>query len=391
MKVAIDAGHGYNTSGRRTVALADGRQMREHEFNRDVAFILGYKLRQAGYKTVFCFDDVDVYDFSLQKRCQIANDAKADIFLSIHASVGADSEKWGDDNGLVAMYYSKPGERLAASVISEMQKLSGMPLNTYRLANEYVLRYTGMPAVIIECGFMTNRKDAEKLMTYEYRMQCAEGIFNGIQSYFKTIPGSDVEVIEIEKMNLGTAKILDSVENLSQKYPNFVNGMFWDNDRLCDLCIFNEEYLEYKPWDTKPKGTFYIYTDGRIGTVTLSKLGTKDVKFCVQGINLSPGADGGSIDLRESMNRQGWELVSDTQVSRRAALGYDSIKDRVKIVIKKCDLHDLRNEVRKLGCVDKNGDTVAIALDSGGSFAYVQNGKIVYNSDGRLMRNIIYW
>jgi exopolysaccharide biosynthesis protein len=160
---------------------------------------------------------------------------------------------------------------------------------------------------------------------------------------------------------------------------------------LYDLCISNEQYVERKLWPTKPKGTFYIYKDGRIGTVKLSGIDKKDIKFLIQGIDLSPGKDGDRyMSLRESMDRQGWHLISDTEVCRRAAIGYDYLKDKVVIVIKTCSLNELRTEVRRRGLMDRNGNTVAIALDSGGSFCYCKDGEMIYDTD-RHLRSIIFW
>lgn len=186
MIIAIDAGHGYNTSGKRTCPFEDGRQMREHEFNRDTAFFLDYRLRQAGHKTILCFDSIGIADNTLTHRCNLANTEKADIFVSIHANAWGDGNQWNEVNGLVAMYYPKSteGECLARSVLPELQKTTGLPINSYQAVNYAVLRNTKMPAVIIECGFMTNRHDAEKLLTYEYREKCAEGICNGILKYY---------------------------------------------------------------------------------------------------------------------------------------------------------------------------------------------------------------
>ena len=62
MIIALSAGHGYMTAGKRTCPFPDGRQMREHEFNRDVALALDYLLRKDGHKTVLCFDDIGVDD-----------------------------------------------------------------------------------------------------------------------------------------------------------------------------------------------------------------------------------------------------------------------------------------------------------------------------------------
>jgi N-acetylmuramoyl-L-alanine amidase len=186
MIIAIDAGHGYNTSGKRTCPFEDGRQMREHEFNRHTAFLLDFRLRQASHQTILCFDSIGIADSTLAHRCNLANMVKADIFVSIHANAWGDGNRWNEINGLVAMYYPKSteGERLARSVLPELQRTTGLQINSYQAVNYAVLKNTIMPAVIIECGFMTNKRDAEKLLTYEYREKCAEGIFNGLLKYF---------------------------------------------------------------------------------------------------------------------------------------------------------------------------------------------------------------
>ena len=148
--------------------------------------------------------------------------------------------------------------------------------------------------------------------------------------------------------------------------------------------------LEQKKNSTA-KGTFYIYTDGCIGTANWTDVSlAKDVKMLIQGINLNHTANG-SKSLRESMNKEGWNLVSDTQVCNHGGIGYDYKTDTIKVIISKTDLHGLRDAALKEGCVDKEGAPVFIALDAGGSFAYVHDGNIVYKSDGRFMRNIVYW
>ena len=78
-------------------------------------------------------------------------------------------------------------------------------------------------------------------------------------------------------------------------------------------------------------------------------------------------------------------------MSRGAAIGYDYKTDKIKIVIAKCDIPTMQSYCKDAGLIDKDGYVCAIMMDRGGSFAYVDNGKIIYNSDGRYMRNIIYW
>lgn len=388
MKISISAGHGYMTGGKRTCPFPDGRQMREHEFNRDVAFALDYKLRQAGHETVLCFDQIGVSDMPLADRVGKANRSSANIYVSIHANAMGDGSKWLDQyHGLVAMYYkgSKNGERLARCILEQMSKDLGMPINSFQPGKLYEPKYTAMPCTIVECGFMTSRIDAAKLITYEYRQAVAESIYKGICAYFaQDVVVNDKLVIDVPKSSLNTLKTNRSVNDLAKEYPNFINGMFfsWTDNSLYDLCISNEKYLEIKT-GTKPKGSFYLYKDGRCGVINLRSIPTKDIQMLVQGINLD-------VVTKDALEAQGWGLISITEKGRRAAIGYDKANDKVKIVIINGNLIELQEECRKQGLI-ADGNVRAIALDAGGSFAYVKDGKVVYSSDGRYMRNIIYW
>lgn len=391
MIIAISAGHSHLTAGKRTCPFSDGRQMREHEFNRDVAFALDYLLRQAGHTTVLCFDEIGVTDMALADRVGKANKAKADVYISVHANAFGDGVNWHSANGLVAMYYtgSVEGERLAKCIMTELSKATNMPINSYQPGKLYEPKYTAMPCVIVECGFMTNKNDAQKLLTYEYRQLCAESISRGLTAYFSQVnKANDILVVDVPKSSLNTLKTNRSVYELSKEYKNFVNGMFfsWDDNTLYDMCVSNEKYLENKggyDWSTKPKGTFYLYKDGRCGVGEMRTMSTiKDLQMLVQGINLA--------DLSpEAMKRQGWNLISLTEKCRRAAIGYDKKDDKIRIIIKTCNLLELQAECINNGLVS-DGKACAIALDAGGSFAYVRDGKAVYNTE-RFMRNIIYW
>ena len=385
-KIAISAGHGYMTAGKRTCPFADGRQMREHEFNRDVAFALDYLLRKQGHTTILCFDEIGVTDMLLADRVGKANKAKADVYISVHANAFGDGVNWHPANGLVGMYYtgSVKSERLARTIIEQMSKDLGMPINSFQPGKLYEPKNTAMPCVIVECGFMTNKSDAEKLLTYEYRQAVAESISRGLTSYFSQDTDKDEYlVIEVPK-TVNTLKTNRSVESLAKEYKSFINGMFfsWDDNSLYDMCISNETYLENKLTKT-PKGSFYLYKDGRCGVVNLRSIPLKDMQILVQGINL--------VDISpEAMKAQGWNDPGLSRLCRRAAIGYDQAADKIKIVIVNGTLADLQNACIKVGLVN-NGKACAIGLDAGGSFALTLDGKIVYNSDGRYMRNIIYW
>lgn len=175
MKIAIDAGHGWNTPGKRT---PDG--MREYEFNRETALFL-----QKNINADTLFVHHDSYDIPLAKRVQKANEARADLYVSIHAN--AYGESWTSAHGIETyVYTSRPPAALniAQSVQHELVASTGRRDRGVKAANFYVLRKTNMPAILIEAGFMTNREEAALLKTSQYRQTCAQAIADGIKRVF---------------------------------------------------------------------------------------------------------------------------------------------------------------------------------------------------------------
>jgi len=120
---------------------------------------------------------------SLQKRCDIANRLKADIFVSVHLNAHRDEKVRGIE------VYSYPGSvegaKLRNAVYMEiMDRLPGWKQRGTKEANFYVLRNTKMPAVLVECGFITNVEEEKELHKPEIRQKFAEGIVAGIEAYF---------------------------------------------------------------------------------------------------------------------------------------------------------------------------------------------------------------
>ena len=82
--IAIDAGHGMDTLGKRTPPFADGTIMKENEFNEATAQYLSEALKRNGFAVVLVAPEKE--DTPLKTRVQRANDAKADAYISIHAN-----------------------------------------------------------------------------------------------------------------------------------------------------------------------------------------------------------------------------------------------------------------------------------------------------------------
>lgn len=178
LKIAIDAGHGLHTAGKRT---PDG-SMREFQFNSAVAkYVRDLLSEYEGVETMFVHDPTGERDVPLAERTKKANDWPADVYVSIHAN--AYGSNWNDVNGIETyVYTTKPAEavRLATYVQSELVTRTLRRSRGVKYENFHVLRETKMTAILVECGFMTNREEAELLKSDEYRRKCAEAIVAGI-------------------------------------------------------------------------------------------------------------------------------------------------------------------------------------------------------------------
>jgi N-acetylmuramoyl-L-alanine amidase len=176
MLIVIDAGHGPNTPGKRT---PDG-SMKEYEFNRAVANYLRDEL--AKYENVRVhFTHSDREDVPLKRRTDEANRLKADLFVSIHAN--AAGTDWSSAEGIETyVYKTRPREAvaLAEKVQAQLIAATGRKNRGVKIADFHVLRETHMTAILVECGFMTNREEAALLKSDDYRRKVAAAIAKGI-------------------------------------------------------------------------------------------------------------------------------------------------------------------------------------------------------------------
>ncbi|MBT2678918.1 N-acetylmuramoyl-L-alanine amidase [Bacillus sp. ISL-35] len=181
MKIMLDAGHGYNTPGKRS---PDG--LREYEFNRAVANYAKQLLENYKNVTVY-FSHSDQRDVSLTARTDKANSLNVDIFVSIHANAFG-SGGWNNVGGIETYVYpSRPpvANQLAQKIQRNLVIATGLENRGVRTADFHVLRETKMDAVLVEGGFMTNRNEVELLRSETYRRTVAEGIVTALAEQFK--------------------------------------------------------------------------------------------------------------------------------------------------------------------------------------------------------------
>ncbi len=168
--VVIDAGHGgYDRGG------IPGQRIAEKTMTLDVAQRLKGLLSAKGYRVVMTRDS-DVF-VPLPTRVAIANSYRDAIFVCIHFNsakrVGAD--------GIETYFYSRDSLPLASAVHYFVASGAPTPNRGVRRRGFYVLRKTKIPAVLVECGFLTNPGEGEYAQTASYRQKLAEEIAAGIR------------------------------------------------------------------------------------------------------------------------------------------------------------------------------------------------------------------
>ncbi len=200
--ISIDDGHGLETAGKRTPTFADGSIMKENEFNKVVAGYLELALKRCGFAVVQTAPEDN--DVSLATRAKRANAAKSDLHISIHAN--AFGHDWNGANGIETFVY-KMSDRPTVNVATLVQKalVAATELRDRGVKenhNLYILNATNMPAILVECGFMTNPKEAELLRSEKYRKQVAEAICKGVCQYFGQYYQPQKEVCQVEQASI---------------------------------------------------------------------------------------------------------------------------------------------------------------------------------------------
>ncbi|WAM33171.1 N-acetylmuramoyl-L-alanine amidase family protein [Caldicellulosiruptor morganii] len=187
MKVCIDPGHGGKDPG------AIGKNGTKE---KDITLAISLKLKyilEDGLKieTVLTresdkpsWEQRNIQE-DLKARCNIANSSGADIFISIHCN----SSQRDTAGGVETYYYkdSKKGFLLAVEVQKSIVKNTELLNRGVKFANFYVLKWTKMPAILIECGFISNPEEEAMLKSDTFQTQLAMAIANGVANYQKNI------------------------------------------------------------------------------------------------------------------------------------------------------------------------------------------------------------
>lgn len=150
-RVTIDAGHGYNTAGKRT---PDG--VHEWTMNDAIADTVERVLESNGVEVIRLDDVTGATDVPLRTRSSMANQYNADVHLSIHNNAFGSGCEWGNWHGTEAFVKSPASEAhgLAEKILSNIEKNTGITNRGVKYNNLHMTREVRVPSVLVEGGFM---------------------------------------------------------------------------------------------------------------------------------------------------------------------------------------------------------------------------------------------
>lgn len=230
-KIALGAGHGINTPGKRCLKSLDPNETREWWLNDRIcdkveSLLKGYE----GYSLLRLDDSDDGQtNVELQHRVDAANSWGADFYLSVHHNAGING---GSGGGIVA--YSYPGSADGASwrddfydELIKLTSLRGNRANPKATSKLFVLKHTEMSAVLLELGFMDSSTDVPIILTEDYADNCAEAIVNVLVRRGKLTKKKIQEDTALYRVQVGAFSSKANAEKLKAElmekgYPAYV-------------------------------------------------------------------------------------------------------------------------------------------------------------------------
>lgn len=179
--ILIDPGHGGNDKG----TIANDKITFEKDITLKVGALVAQKLTKQKDVQVIISRNEDKY-VSLEDRAKLANEQGVDALVSIHLN----GQTGGIDAFGLETYYTKEKNDGSYELAKQIQETitSYIDVRDRGVKPErfQVLLQSKMPAVLIECGFLTNDEEAKKLKDEAYQESLAEGIAQGILTYLDT-------------------------------------------------------------------------------------------------------------------------------------------------------------------------------------------------------------
>ena len=189
--IAIDIGHGGNDPGKVSVD-----SVKEKDINLSIGLELEKELLARGYKVILTRrTDMNLADAAsgnmkssdMRNRVKLINDTHPDIMISIHQNSFSSASVKGPQ----VFYYDSSVEGAQFAELMQEQLNKGMevekPRQTKSNDNYYLLKRSGITAIIMECGFLSNEQEAELLCSQEYQEKLANHICKAICSYYNEL------------------------------------------------------------------------------------------------------------------------------------------------------------------------------------------------------------
>lgn len=185
--IVVDVGHGGFDSGKIGI-----HGELEKNVNLQIALKLKKILEDDGMSVIMTReDDQGLYDENasnkkvqdLQRRCDLINDKKPTLTVSIHQNSYTSPEI----KGAQVFYYTTSIESKKLAEIMQASLIDNVDPDNHREAKSndsyYILKKTSSPIIIVECGFLSNPEEAEKLSDEAYQQKISEAIRIGIREY----------------------------------------------------------------------------------------------------------------------------------------------------------------------------------------------------------------
>jgi len=191
--IIVDAGHGFPDGG----AVGIGGTI-ESTVNLKIAKMLSEKLTKLGYKVTLTRSTENALTDEgksiaqkkkndMYQRLEIINKSDADMFVSIHMNTFTDSTNQG------AQVIYSPNSMHSGLIAEKIQNsLCKIPENKAKRSIQkgseriFLLRNATIPAVIIECGFISNFEEEKRLNNENYQIKLAAAITKGINNYYQS-------------------------------------------------------------------------------------------------------------------------------------------------------------------------------------------------------------
>lgn len=285
LRVAVDAGHGYNTAGKRSapflravvhtydneqIIVKKGEQFREHVANAGVAYYLALELMRYGIDVFLSgfksFDgSLDKTDLSINQRQKAIRLAQCDYSLSCHFNAYGNANAFNSGQGIETLYHSVAskvgdGKNLAAAIQNRIQSVYNQKNRGIVGGSDWgMCNSTGMgvkAAVIMEYAFMTNQHEAELYFCnpeswHQYAVATAQGFIDYVTGGVPTNiidKNSDGKTVMWLQMMLN--RVIDAKLTIDGKLGAMTAAAI-------------KEYWKLKGWNM-PKATGYYIGMGTI-------------------------------------------------------------------------------------------------------------------------------